>query len=140
MSVGDKFPPNAFKLATSEWYFDFSNHRCPHDGWLNSVTIFEDATGDREAERRVGIETVLLGPYHDLLLTFRYQNVSNYSISGCDLDRSGGHYNWRYDEFRLSEEGLLVHEIEWASILEHGRWLIECEDVAYTDSHYSRAD
>lgn len=138
MSVGDKFPPHAFKLATSDWYFDFSNHKCPHDAWLNSVNIFEDATGDREQERRVGTETVLLGAYQDFLLTFRYEGVVNYALSGCDLNRSGGHYDWRYDEFRLSENGLLIHEIEWASAFDQGHWLIECEDVQFSDQPYTR--
>ncbi len=138
VSVSARFPPNAYELATSDWYFDFSDHKCPHDAWLNSVKIFEDASGDREQERRVGIETVLLGAYHDFLLTFRYEGVVNYTLSGCDLDRSGGHYDWRYDEFRLSDRGLLIHEIEWASVVDQGRWLIECEDVMLSYQPYTR--
>jgi len=28
------FPPSAYALATSDWYFDPQDHRCPHDAWL----------------------------------------------------------------------------------------------------------
>lgn len=133
MSVGDKFPPNAFALAILDWNFVFSNYGCPHHAWLNSAKVFEDATGDREQGRHVGIETVLLGAYHDLLLTLRYVGVVNHTLSGCGLNGSGGHYDWRYDELRLSDEELLIREIEWASAIDQGRWLIECEDVTFSD-------
>jgi len=35
---------------------------------------------------------------------------------------------WRYDEFRLSENGHLLQEIEWAT---GSRWLIEANDVEF---------
>ncbi len=43
-----EFPPNAFKLATAEWYYDPSDHRCPHDGWLESLDIAEVAAADKQ--------------------------------------------------------------------------------------------
>jgi hypothetical protein len=43
-----------------------------------------------------------------------------------------GHRDWRYDEFRLSEAGHLLHEIEWAGANSTSRWLIEASDVEYT--------
>ena len=138
MTVGEKFPSNAFKLATSDWYFDFSDHKCPHDAWLRSVEVYEDASGERDEIRRVGIECCLLGAYHDFILKFEYAGVVNYSLQGYDLNRSGGHYDWRYDEFRLSEDGNLIHEIEWVSVFDQGRWLIECEDVSFSHQPYSR--
>ena len=35
-SLRDTFAPSAFALATSEWYFNFNDHRCPHDAWLET--------------------------------------------------------------------------------------------------------
>jgi hypothetical protein len=34
-----RFPPSAWALASSEWYFGFSDSRCPHDSWLESVSL-----------------------------------------------------------------------------------------------------
>lgn len=28
-----RFPPSAYALATSDWYFGFSSHQAPHDSW-----------------------------------------------------------------------------------------------------------
>ena len=30
----EDLPRTAFELGTAEWYQDPSDHRCPHDGWL----------------------------------------------------------------------------------------------------------
>jgi hypothetical protein len=40
-----RFPPGAFALATSEWYFSFDNHQAPHDAWLESATFAEPFRG-----------------------------------------------------------------------------------------------
>jgi len=36
-----RFPPGAYALATSGWYFGFSDRRAPHDAWLREVSITE---------------------------------------------------------------------------------------------------
>ena len=45
------------------------------------------------------------------------------------------HGNWRYDEFRVSELGHLLHEIEWAGARGAQRrsfsWLIEADDIDF---------
>ena len=41
--------------------------------------------------------------------------------------------DWRYDEFRLSERGHLIHEIEWAPQVQ-GKplsWIIEADDIDF---------
>lgn len=38
-----QFPPLAYELATSDWYFDARDNRCPHDGWLESAQLVETA-------------------------------------------------------------------------------------------------
>jgi hypothetical protein len=66
-------------------------------------------------------------PFHDGHIEIRYPQVFAYSPS---FDRAeGGHGDWRYDEFRLSDEGRLIHEIEWR--WQHGSWLIVASDIEF---------
>jgi hypothetical protein len=125
------FPPHAYELATSEWYFDFRDHRCPHDAWLESLSITEPASGDRSEHRHTSIRFRLLGAYHDGHIEFFYPLVFRYSLSGSPAERGLG--DWRYDEFRISSDGHLVHEIEWAGSPGDvgSRWIIEASDVEF---------
>ncbi len=125
-----RFPKGAYQLATSDWYFNFADHRCPHDGWLESAALKECAWGDREQHRRLEFKVTLLGAYHDCYINLNYLNVTHYSLAAHNTYQ--GHFDWRYDEFRLSQSGRLIHEIEWASSSHQGRWLIECDDVHYS--------
>jgi hypothetical protein len=75
------------------------------------------------SSRRRGV-----GAYHDLILTFEYRGVYRYAFDGADV--RDGHSDWLYDEFRLTDSGRLVHEIEWCGRADTGRWLIEAEDVS----------
>ena len=72
---------------------------------------------------------MLLGAYHDLKLWIVYKGVVSLNVDGPNL--VNGHGDWRYDEFRVSEDGRLVHEIEWASHKDHARWIITAEDIEY---------
>lgn len=128
----DHFPPGAFALATSDWYYGFSDHRAPHDAWLVSSAFEEAASGDRSETRKLTLRIRLLGAYHDQYLEFFYPEVYAYSVT-CSASTEG-HGDWRYDEFRLSAEGHLLHEIEWAGApgKEGARWLIEASDVAFS--------
>jgi len=123
------FPPHAYSLALSDWYYEFTDHKCPHDGWLISASLNEVSNGDNISVRKVDFDVTLLGAYHDLYITIRYINVVNYSLFGGVV---AGHGDWLYDEFRLSEDGKLIHEIEWATS-QHGirKWVIECEDIDF---------
>jgi hypothetical protein len=124
-----RFPPAAHALATSDWYYNPNDHRCPHDAWLEWVKIEEPASGDRHEIRAVDIRIRLLGAYHDGYIEFRYPGVTRYTL---ELERGdGGHRDWRYDEFRVSEAGNVVHEIEWAGMHPSGRWMIEASEVHY---------
>jgi len=132
-TVKENFPPGAFELASSEWYHRFSDHRCPHDAWLEELRVTESGIGPRQATRTVAISVRLLGAYHDGHIEFRYHGVTSYD---CTFSRPtpgtpGGHADWRYDEFRLSERGTLLHEIEWWHMQETARWLIEAADVEF---------
>jgi len=120
------FPRSAFAVATSDWYFDHRRSECPHDGWLESVSISEPSTGKRHEVRAVEINIELLGAWHDGNIRYRYMNVQRYVFEGFSIIK--GHGDWLFDEFRVNATGSLIHEIEW----ERGRWLVEAEDVDFS--------
>jgi len=125
-----RFPPGALGLATSDWYFDSSDHRAPHDAWLQSASFIEQGGGERAASRTVALQLRLLGAYHDLELEFYYARVFAYEFRGSSIEM--GHGDWRYDEFRVDDQGRLIHEIQWCGQNERTSWLICAEDVAFT--------
>ena len=124
------FPPNAFALGTAEWYQNFSDHRCPHDAWLENIVVSEIAA-EKVNERHLTIQVRLLGAYHDGHIEFLYPRVFAYDLAGSS--RKKRPRDWLYDEFRLSTENHLVHEIEWAGHPgeEDFRWVIEASDIQY---------
>jgi hypothetical protein len=127
-----QFPPNAFALATSDWYGAFTDHRAPHDGWLRRASFEESERGDRREIRRLALRLTLLGAYHDLELEFFYPQVFAYRFEGDGVERGQG--DWLYDEFRLADNGHLLHEIQWRGVPtgSRGTWLIESDDVVFT--------
>ncbi len=131
-TIQDKFPEGAYRLATAQWYYEVTDHRSPHDAWLESVLIRENSTGDRNQRRSIDIVVRLLGAYHDGYIELSYRDVKSYELGiafqtfhpECD---NQGHQDWRCDEFRLSKNEFVLHEINWS----RGSWLIESCDVAY---------
>jgi hypothetical protein len=131
-SVRGRFPRGALELATSDWYFNSSDRRSPHDAWLERVSISRLGSGDRGERREVTVAIRLLGANHDAYIEFHYRDVVRYRIElGPGGASGGGHRDWRYDEFRLGPTGGLVHEIEWWGREATGTWLIEAADVEY---------
>lgn len=124
-----RFPPSAYELATSEWYFDFGDRRCPHDAWLQSATLHEPSTGSRNEFRSSTLTVHLLGAYHDGYIEFVYPQVCAYELNMPYAAQGQG--DWRYDEFRAADSGRVIHEIEWATLGYTGRWLIEAADVMH---------
>ena len=129
VSSRDSFPPSAYALATSEWYFNFSDHRCPHDGCLESLSLTEATSGAQREVRSVSMRIRLLGAYHDGHIELLYPRVFGYRFSVSNGGR--GHRDWRYDELRLSGDDHVIHEIEWCGLNEIGSWLIESSDVEF---------
>lgn len=123
----DLFPPGARRLINSDWYFTFFN-QAPHDAWLESIAISESPSIVGEAQRSVSITIRLLAACHDGHIEFHYPRVVRYSLESGN--NSPNHGDWRYDEFRLSDDGYLIHEIEWWN-RGPGTWLIESDDVEY---------
>ena len=128
-SVRHSLPAAVFALASSDWYFSFHEHRCPHDGWLESITISEPSSGERHEIRFTSVHVRLLGAYHDGFIEFFYPRVFRYSLDARDA--TNGLREWRYDEFRLSERGHVIHEIEWCGMHDTARWIIESSDVQF---------
>lgn len=120
------FPAAAYALATAAWYLDPQDPRCPHDAWLEAVTLGERGGGPRMAMRATELRVRLLGAYHDGHIELSYVAVRRYECVAPDV--AAGHGEWLWDEFRLGANGDVVHEIEWSG---GGRWLVEAADVAY---------
>ncbi len=122
-SVRERLPTSAYTFAIAQWHYNFSDSRCPHDAWLENVTIDVLSTGRRSEGRACDIHVRLLGAYHDGYIELHYKNVLNYSL---------GHVQeWQYDEIRLeeSDEGdYVIHEIRFDA---ESRWIIRCEDISY---------
>jgi hypothetical protein len=128
--VRDRMPAGAYVLATSDWYFS-GTHRSPHDAWLEYVQIREERL-EGEDRRRTSISIRLLGAYHDGWIDLDYADVTRYRIElWPDTDDNRGHRDWRYDEFRLSADGNVEHEIEWWDSQPTATWLIEAADIRY---------
>ena len=128
-SVRHALPASVFELASSEWYFSPRDHRSPHDAWLESVTVSEPSSGDHHQSRTTAIRIRLLGAYHDGFIELFYPSVFGYQLDAGKI--AAGHQDWRFDEFRLSENGHVLHEIEWCGARETAHWLIECSDVQF---------
>jgi len=129
----DAFPPSAFALATSEWFFGSDDHRAPHDAWLESMAFEEPSSGERGEVRHLSLRVRLLATYHDQYLELFYPQVFSYSLSHPQVDE--GHFDWRYHELRLSQKGTLIHEIEWAGRPGvEGRWILEVSDVQFSST------
>lgn len=126
-SAAGNFPPSAYALATSDWYFDPADHRCPHDSRLKTCTITE-----RSPRKGLppSIKIRLLSVREDGVHEFDYPQAYQFRLSY--VGNQQGHKDWRYDEFRLNENNQVVHEIEWRGDEDTGSWLIEASDVIYT--------
>lgn len=121
-SIKHLLPSSAYSFATAPWHYNYSNHRCPHDAWLETVTIQDQQhqTRDEASKWTTIIHVRLLGAYHDGYIELTYKNVQSYLLENHGSD-------WMTDEVRLSAKGLIEHEIVWLG----GRWIIECEDIVY---------
>jgi len=128
----NNFPPGAYELASSDWYFNFQDHKCPHDAWLENMTILEPSEGERHEVRSTDIKIRLLAAYHDGYIEFHYKGVVAYTLTATSAQEGMG--DWRYDEFRLHPDGHIIHEIEWAATprRDGSTWVIEAEDVNYS--------
>jgi hypothetical protein len=124
-SIESSISQSAYEFASASWHYDFNDPRSPHDAWVEELLIREVGTGERKEIRSLEIFVRLVGAYHDGHIELRYSGVKNYELTS---GHSTNHGDWLYDEIRLSDEGLVLHEVEWSN---GGVWLIKCNDVIY---------
>lgn len=127
----DQMPRAAYDFASATWHYDPEDHRCPHDSWLEQLSVKEPSAGERCEVRGVEISVRLLGAYQDGWIELIYIDVKHYSFQ---LKRENslpglGHGDWLVDEVRLSESGLVIHEVVFST---GAQWFIECGDVRYS--------
>jgi hypothetical protein len=79
-----------------DWYKYPPDPRCPHDAWVESVTISEPSSGERQENRGLEIHIRLLGAYQDGTIEFTYRGVQNYSMQA--MRDVAGHGDWLEDE------------------------------------------
>jgi hypothetical protein len=131
--IKSALPKSAFSFATAHWHHQFQDRHCPHDGWVESLRIWEQASGDRKEFRQTQIEVRLLGAFQDAHLELNYKDVRSYTLSAQpdgkqDANQNAGHGEWLIDEVRLSENSLVLHEILFRN---RSRWLIEASDFLW---------
>jgi hypothetical protein len=130
-SIVDRLPPGVRAFASADWHYDPADHRCPHDAWIEALTVHETPADGRSQRRNLEIYLRCLGAYHDGHLELRYTGVRSYSLTVPHAGpRPGiiGHGDWLTDEVRLSDGGAVLHEVRF----ERGRLLIECDDLGVT--------
>jgi hypothetical protein len=131
-SVSEELPASAYEFAIADWHYDPNAHQCPHDAWVERLTISELSSGTRQQHRSIQIVLELLAAYHDSYIQLTYKDVQMYAVNappGFKLPPLGvGHGDWLTDEIRLSERGMVLHEIEFSR---GSRWLIEAMDIQY---------
>ena len=128
-SVRANLPLSACSFALASWHYDYTDHRCPHDSWMESIAVSEPASGARHEVREIGIVLRLLGAHHDGYLELSYPGVRSYSASvKSGSTKNSGHGDWLTDEVSLSKDKLVIHEILFSS---GSRWFIESRDIHF---------
>ena len=127
-----RFPAHAFRFASAEWHYDSGDPRCPHDSWLESLQILETGSETGDSRRSINITATFLGAYHDGTFTVTYTNVEDYRLDklrvGNARNIGDGHGDWLIDEILVTDDGFVVHDIEFDN---DNRWTICCEDIEY---------
>ena len=125
-----QLPPGVRAFALSDWFHDRKDSRCPHDCWLEQLSIREIASAGNKDIRSTMISASFLGAYHDGIIEFVYKDVTSYSITGLiskSDGSSGGHGDWLMDEIALDAGGI-AHEIVFSG---SAHWIIRCADMTY---------
>jgi hypothetical protein len=129
--VRDELPSGAREFALSPEHYDFENPKCPHDSWVECISIKETSTGKRSEKRALEITAKFLGSFHDGFFEILYKDVQKYSLN---LERAArentkiGHGDWIIDEILFESSGLVSHEIVFS---DSGMWKINCADILY---------
>ncbi len=136
-SVRAQLPADVYEFAVAEWKFDFRDHRCLHDAWVERVIVSEHANAGEEQDRQTEILVHLRGAFHDGHTALTYRGVSNYELRlrGASDERLArgtrrheNHGDWLVDEIRLGTARSVIHEILLSS---GATWLIGFRSFEY---------
>ena len=138
-SIRDRLPADVFAFASDSRYFDLSSHSSLHDAWLESLTVREVASGERQEIRGMEIAISLLGPFHDRRIRLHYTGVTRYTFGappryGEPRYEHTAHGDLITHEIRLGRDGLLVHELLFER---DATFLIECSDIRHSEERIS---
>ena len=134
-SIRGQIPEHVYAFASDVTHFNSDSRSSLHDAWLESLTIRENATGERRQVRRLEIHLCLLGPCHDRRIHLDYSEVIRYSFMFSQRDVEArslgiGHGDLLSHEVRVANDALLVHELAFES---GATLLIECADIRHTE-------
>ena len=125
-ALQDKFPASAYEIATSSWWYQFDLPEAPHDSRLVAFRMGDYGAPTWDNQKGSWIEIELCSAYSGTIL-LRYPQVFNYDLKMAG-DSLGIHGDWRYDEFCLTDDGHLLHTIEWA---DGATWRIIASDLQH---------
>ena len=80
--VESRLPASARQFAMAPWHYDEQDHRCPHDSWLEALTISKPSSGVRCEIRSINI-LIRLHPYS------ASRGLITMDILNCDTKMSG---------------------------------------------------
>ena len=126
-----RFPRGAYRLAKAPWYTEPLHFRCPHGARLGSWTYASDGDGTPGGLRILLHSADLRGR-----IIFLYKDVYARRMHIFD-GRGVRDTRWRFDELRVTDDGHVLHEIEWNEPAGVGTLLIEAADVEF---HYTPGD
>jgi hypothetical protein len=136
-SLAERFPKSAYALAISDWWYSVEDPRAPHDSALLDLRM-NDVWGCNDGDPQFCSLTLNLQSANEGIIRLKYLEVREYDLR-MPRDISGIHGDWQYDEFTLSDDGLLVHTIEWGN---GAIWTIKTTDVIHkyiTDDDHNAA-
>ncbi len=125
-ALKDRFPTSAYEIATSSWWYQFNLPEAPHDSRLIAFRMGDHGAPSWDNQQFSWIEIELHSAFTGTIL-LRYPKVYRYELKMTETSQ-GIHGDWRYDEFTLTDEGYLLHTIEWA---DGAVWLIEASDIEH---------
>jgi hypothetical protein len=134
-SIRNKLPAHIYAFASNPCHFNLDSHSSLHDAWLETLTVREAASGERNHIRRLEIHLCLLGPYHDRRIHLKYAEVAQYSFFtppryGEPRYEHTAHGDLLTHEIRFGHNDLLIHELLFER---DATLLIECSDITHSE-------
>ena len=129
----DNIPAHVYEFATDVNRHNIESPHSLHDSWITSITIKEHRNKTQPFDPRTTIEIELLGQMHDRNIFLKYEGIESYAIEGSKNPYNYGdtyHGDVACHEVRLTEVGLLLHEILMAS---EAQIKIVCKNITCTE-------